>query len=111
MLAEVSDKIRGLHLVAATVVLALTLLSRPRAALVVLLPVTVAWAALFSYVALEDDPLRGVVVAEVGAAYGVQQVVAAVLPAAALALVSTLRHPRRPGGAGSEVGAVSGSTE
>jgi hypothetical protein len=103
VLAEVSDKIPSvaffwcLHLAAAAVTLGLTLLSQPRAALLLLLPVTLAWAALFAYVALvADDPL-GDVTAEMGRTYYVQQAAAGLLPAAAVvgAAVINLRRESR----------------
>ena len=91
MLAEVSDKIPSIgffwffHLAAAAVVLVLTHLSQRRAALVLLLPLALAWAAFFAHDALfAKDPLRNDVRQEVGAGYYTQQALAALLPAAAV---------------------------
>jgi hypothetical protein len=91
VLAEVSDKIPSValfwcfHLVAAAMVFVLAVLSQRRAALVVLLPLAIAWAAFFAHDALvADDPLREDVVAEMGAGYYVHQAVAALPPAGAL---------------------------
>ena len=91
MIAEVSDKLPPMtffwcfHLLAAAVVLVLTLLSKRRAALVVLLPLTIAWATFFIHDSLVgDDPLRDAVVQEMGMTYFVQQTVTALLPALAV---------------------------
>jgi hypothetical protein len=91
VLAEVSDKIPPaafvycFHLVAAAAMLVLAVLSQRRAVLVVLLPLMIAWAALFAHDALfADDPLRDEVVQEMGATYYVHQVVAALMPAGAV---------------------------
>jgi hypothetical protein len=89
VVAEVSDKIPSVwffwcfHLVAAAVVLVLTRRAQRRAALVLLLPLAIAWAAFFAYIALEEDPL-GDVTGEMGRTYYIQQAVAALLPVGAV---------------------------
>ena len=89
VVAEVSDKIPPVaafwcfHLLAAAVVLVLTVLSQRRAALILLLPLTIAWAAFFAYDALvANDPL-GDVTSEMGKTYYLQQALAALMPAIA----------------------------
>jgi hypothetical protein len=90
VLAEVSDKIPSVwffwcfHLAGAAVVLVLTRLSRRRAALVLLLPVAVAWALVFAYDALLAEDPPGDVTREMGRTYPVQQAAAALLPAGAV---------------------------
>jgi hypothetical protein len=89
MLAEVSDKLPSpaffwcLHLAAAGLVLALALFSHRRAVLLVLLPLTLAWAVFFVHNALvADDPLREDVGQETGVGSVAHEAPAALLPAA-----------------------------
>jgi hypothetical protein len=100
VLAEVSDKIPSVwffwcfQLVAAAVVLVLTRLVQRRSALVLMLPVAIAWAAFFSYEALvTEDPL-GDVTGEMSRTYYVQQAVAALLPAGAVIVGVTVKSKR-----------------
>jgi hypothetical protein len=91
VLAEVSDKIPPaaafwiFHLVVAALLLGVASLSRRWAALALLLPLGVLWAAFFIHDALVvDDPLREDVVQEMGAGYVLHQAVAALLLAGAV---------------------------
>jgi hypothetical protein len=96
MLAEVSDKIAPagiywvIHAAAALMVGILAWRATPRS--VVLITVaTGAWAALFTWLAVVDDPLQPEVLAELGWGYVGQQTFAVVLPLAAVPITRVAR--------------------
>src|SRR5215212_5083515 len=93
MLAEISDKVPSvarllcLHSAAAVVAVLISLPAERRAVLIVLVPLTLAWAALFIFLAFDrSGPLGAAILEEMGPSYIIAQGVAALVPAVGVAV-------------------------